>query len=99
LINNLRFFKHINVSSGILLTTKFIKKRELLIKLSCFGQLMASNPLPVYLFAFLYSRFYLSQLLISLIAFGSCSYLLPGGATERNETLLLYLNTLLLLLC
>ena len=82
-----------------ILNTKSIKNSKLLIKLSCFGQLLASNPLPVYLFAFFSSRFYLSQLSISFFAFRSCPCLLQGRATERNEILLLYLNSLLLLLC
>ena len=37
--------------ASVLLTTKFIKKRELLMKVSCFEYLFNSNPMPVYLFA------------------------------------------------
>ena len=91
---NIEESKTMNILSSI-----FIKNIKLLIKLSCFGQLFPSNPMPAYLFALLSSRLYLSQLLISFFAFGSCSCLLPGRVTERNETLLLYLNTLSLLLC
>ena len=86
-----------SINKMIILTTIFIKNIKLLIKVSSFGQLFPLNPLPEYLFALLSSRLYLSQISISFVAFGSCPCLLLGKATERNETLLLYLNTLLLL--